>query len=150
MCVLLLGRLGRIDVLVIDDWATAPLWEPERRGFQKIRGDRYQVRSLIGTTQLPVTRWHEQIGNPTVADGIADRLVHNARRIEMRCDPTRKNRGKPNTLTKKRVSPSGPLGSSLRVSKGFFMARIVGVLRPVREIRLSFRVNRMRRFVNNT
>jgi DNA replication protein DnaC len=71
-------------VLVIDDWAMAPLSEPERRDFGEICEDRYQVRSLILTSQLPVPRWHEQIGDPTVADGILDRLVHNAHRIEMR------------------------------------------------------------------
>ena len=48
------------------------------------------------TSQLPVSRWHEQIGDPTLADGILDRLVHNAHRIEMRGDSMRKNRGKPN------------------------------------------------------
>jgi len=48
------------------------------------------------TSQLPVARWHEQIGDPTAADGILDRLVHNAHRIEMRGDSMRKNRGKPN------------------------------------------------------
>jgi DNA replication protein DnaC len=93
----LLARLSRIDVLVIDDWAMAPLSEPERRDFWEICEDRYQVRSLILTSQLPVTRWHEQIGDPTVADGILDRLVHNAHRVEMRGDSMRKNRGKPNT-----------------------------------------------------
>jgi DNA replication protein DnaC len=68
----------------------------ERRDFWEICEDRYQVRSLILTSQLPVTLWHEQIGDPTVADGILDRLVHNAHRIEMRGDSMRKNRGKPN------------------------------------------------------
>ena len=90
----LLARLGRIDVRVIDDWAMAPLAETERRDFWEICEDRYQVRSLILTSQLPVTRWHEQILDPTVADGILDRLVHNAHRIEMRGDSMRKNRGK--------------------------------------------------------
>ena len=92
----LLARLSRIDVLVIDDWAMASLNEPERRDFWEICEDRYQVRSTILTSQLPVSRWHEQIGDPTLADGILDRLVHNAHRIEMRGDSMRKNRGKPN------------------------------------------------------
>lgn len=92
----LLTRLARIDVLVIDDWAMAPLSEPERRDFWEIREDRYQVRSTILTLQLPVPRWHEQIGDPTLADGILDRLVHNAHRIEMRGDSMRKSRGRPN------------------------------------------------------
>jgi len=56
--------------------------------------ERYQARSVILTSQMPVARWHEQIGDPTVADGILDRLVHNAHRIEMRGDSMRKNRGK--------------------------------------------------------
>ncbi len=90
---LLLAKLGRIDLLVIDDWAMAPLSEPERRDFWEICEDRYQTRSMILTSQLPVARWHEQIGDPTVADGILDRLVHNAHRIEMRGDSMRKKRG---------------------------------------------------------
>jgi DNA replication protein DnaC len=90
---LLLARFSRIDVLVVDDWAMAPLSETERRDFWEICEDRYQRRSLILTSQLPVTRWHEQIGDPTVADGILDRLVHNAHRIEMRGDSMRKKRG---------------------------------------------------------
>jgi len=86
----LLVRLARIDVLVIDDWAMAPLSEPERRDFWEICEDRYQVRSTVLTSQLPVARWHERIGDPTLADGILDRLVHNAHRIEMRGDSMRK------------------------------------------------------------
>lgn len=90
---LLLAKLSRIDVLVIDDWAMAPLTEPERRDFWEICEDRYQVRSMILTSQLPVARWHEQIGDPTIADGILDRLVHNAHRLDMRGDSMRKKRG---------------------------------------------------------
>jgi len=91
----LLARLGRIDVLVIDDWAMAPLSEVERRDLWEISEDRYQTRSTILTSQLPVSRWHEQIGDPTIADGILDRLVHNAHRIEMRGDSMRKKRNPP-------------------------------------------------------
>jgi DNA replication protein DnaC len=86
----LLKRLNRIDVLVIDDWAMAPMSEAERRDFWEIAEDRYQTRSMILTSQLPVSRWHEQIGEPTLADAILDRLVHNAHRIEMRGDSMRK------------------------------------------------------------
>jgi DNA replication protein DnaC len=89
----LLVRFSRIDVLIIDDWAMAPLGETERRDFWEICEERYQARSTILTSQLPVTRWHEQIGDPTAADGILDRLVHNAHRIEMRGDSMRKKRG---------------------------------------------------------
>jgi DNA replication protein DnaC len=88
----LLARLGRIEVLVVDDWAMAPMQENERRDFWEICEDRYQRRSTILTSQLPVSKWHEQIGDPTVADGILDRLVHNAHRIEMRGDSMRKTK----------------------------------------------------------
>ena len=91
----LLARLSRIDVLVIDDWAMAPLSEAERREVWEICEDRYQTRSTILTSQLPVSRWHEQIGDPTIADGILDRLVHNAHRIEMRGESMRKKRNPP-------------------------------------------------------
>ena len=90
-----LARLGHIDVLVIDDWAMAPLNENERREVWEICEDRYQTRSMILTSQLPVARWHEQIGDPTIADGILDRLVHNAHRIEMRGESMRKKRNPP-------------------------------------------------------
>jgi DNA replication protein DnaC len=63
---------------LIDDWDMAPLSEPERRDFWEICEDRYQVRSLILRSSLPLARRREQIGDPAVADGILDRLVHNA------------------------------------------------------------------------
>jgi DNA replication protein DnaC len=88
-----LKRLSRIDVLVVDDWAMTPMSEAERRDFWEIAEDRYQTRSMILTSQLPVSRWHEQIGDPTLADAILDRLVHNAHRIEMRGESMRKQSG---------------------------------------------------------
>jgi DNA replication protein DnaC len=91
----LLARLSRIDVLVIDDWAMAPLNESERREIWEICEDRYKARSTILTSQMPVSRWHEQIGDPTIADGILDRLVHNAHRIEMRGESMRKKQNPP-------------------------------------------------------
>lgn len=91
----LLAKLARIDVLAIDDWAMAPMTESERRDFWEICEDRYQSRSMVLTSQLPVSKWHEQIGDPTLADGILDRMVHNAHRIEMRGDSMRKARSKP-------------------------------------------------------
>lgn len=88
-----LARLARIDVLLVDDWAHAPLAESERRDFLEVCEDRYQLRSTLLTSQIPVARWHEQIGDPTLADSILDRLVHNAHRIEMRGESMRKKRG---------------------------------------------------------
>jgi DNA replication protein DnaC len=72
----------------------ALLSESERRDFWEICEDRYQMRSTILTSQLPVSRWHEQIGDPTLADGILDRLLHNAHRIEMKGHSMRKSRTK--------------------------------------------------------
>lgn len=89
----LLARLARVDVLLVDDWAMAPLADAERRDFLEICEDRYQMRSMILTSQLPVAQWHEQIGDPTLADSILDRLVHNAHRVEMRGESMRKKRG---------------------------------------------------------
>jgi DNA replication protein DnaC len=88
----LLRRLAQTDVLVIDDWAMAPLNETERRDFLEICDDRYQTRSTILTSQIPVADWHAQIGDPTVADSILDRLVHNAHRIELDGESMRKKR----------------------------------------------------------
>lgn len=88
----LLARLARTDVLVVDDWAMSPLTETERRDFWEICEDRYQMRSTILTSQVPVATWHEQIGDATVADGILDRLVHNAHRIELKGESMRKSK----------------------------------------------------------
>jgi DNA replication protein DnaC len=88
----LLARLARTDVLVVDDWAMSPLSETERRDFWEICEDRYQTRSTILTSQVPVPTWHEQIGDATVADGILDRLVHNAHRIELKGESMRKSK----------------------------------------------------------
>ena len=90
----LLLRLSRIDILVLDDFAMAPLKDSERRDFLEICDDRYQRRSLILTSQMPLAHWHEQIGDATVADSILDRVVHNAYRIELNGESMRKKRGR--------------------------------------------------------
>jgi DNA replication protein DnaC len=88
-------RLSRIDILLLDDFAMAPLKDAERRDFLEICDDRYQRRSLILTSQMPVALWHEQIGDPTIADSILDRLIHNAYRVELKGESMRKKRPKP-------------------------------------------------------
>jgi DNA replication protein DnaC len=90
-----LVRLSRIDILLLDDFAMAPLKDAERRDFLEICDDRYQRRSLILTSQMPVVHWHEQIGDPSIADSILDRLIHNAYRIELKGESMRKKRRKP-------------------------------------------------------
>jgi DNA replication protein DnaC len=90
----LLLKLSRIDVLLLDDFAMAPLKDTERRDFLEICDDRYQRRSLILTSQVPVQHWHEQIGDPTIADSILDRIVHDAYRIELDGESLRKKKGR--------------------------------------------------------
>jgi DNA replication protein DnaC len=79
-------------VLIVDDWAMAPLSDTERRDFLEICDDHYQTRSTILTSQLPVASWHDQIGDPTIADSILDRLVHHAHHIQMQGESMRKKR----------------------------------------------------------
>jgi DNA replication protein DnaC len=90
----LLAKLSRIDILVLDDFAMAPLKDSERRDFLEICDDRYQRRSLILTSQMPLAHWHEQIGDVSVADSILDRVVHNAYRLELNGESMRKKRGR--------------------------------------------------------
>jgi len=90
----LLLKLSRMDVLLLDDFAMTPLKDSERRDFLEICDDRYQQRSLILTSQMPLAHWHEQIGDPSIADSILDRLVHNAYRIELNGESIRKKRGR--------------------------------------------------------
>ncbi len=90
----MLLRLAQIDVLLLDDFAMAPLKDSERRDFLEVCDDRYQRRSMILTSQMPVAHWHEQIGDPTIADSILDRLLHNAYRIELKGESMRKKLGR--------------------------------------------------------
>jgi DNA replication protein DnaC len=90
----LLETIARVDVLVVDDFAMAPLNEQERRDFLEICDDRYNRRSTILTSQLPVEKWHAQIGDPTLADSILDRVVHNAYRIDLSGESIRKKKGR--------------------------------------------------------
>ena len=75
-----------------DDWGPEPLDADQRRDLLEIVEDRYEARSIIVTSQLPVDRWYEIIGNPTIADAILDRLVHNAYRIDLKGESLRKQK----------------------------------------------------------
>jgi DNA replication protein DnaC len=88
-----LRMLSQVDVLIVDDWAMAPMTEPERRAFLEICDERYLTRSTLLTSQLPVAKWHAQIGDPTVADSILDRLVHGAHKLELQGESMRKKKG---------------------------------------------------------
>ncbi len=88
----LLAKLARVDVFVLDDWGLTPVQDQERRDLLEILEDRYGTRSTIITSQLPPSTWYEYIGNPTLADAILDRLVHNVHRIELKGESMRKAR----------------------------------------------------------
>ena len=85
-----LARLAKVDVLVIDDWGLAPLKEQERRDMLEILEDRYGNRSTLMTSQLPTTKWHDHLGDPTVADAICDRVLHNSHRVMLKGPSRRK------------------------------------------------------------
>ena len=89
-----LAQLAKTDVLIIDDWALAPLTDESRRDLLEIFDDRHGTRSTIITSQLPVQHWHEAIGDPTLADAILDRLVHQAHTLNLTGESLRK-KGKP-------------------------------------------------------
>jgi DNA replication protein DnaC len=86
----LLEKIAKTEVLVLDDFGIAVLTETQRRDFLEVVEDRYNARSTIITTQIPITKWHEVIGDPTLADAILDRLVHNAHKIQMKGGSMRK------------------------------------------------------------
>ena len=79
-----LGRLAKVDLLILDDWGLAPMAEPERRDMLEIVEDRYDRGSTIVTSQLPVKAWHEAIGEPTLADAICDRLLSRAHKLALK------------------------------------------------------------------
>ena len=89
-----LAQMARTDVLVIDDWGLAPLTDEGRRDLLEIVDDRHGCRSTIITSQLPVPHWHAAIGDPTLADAILDRLVHQAHCLNLDGESLRK-KGKP-------------------------------------------------------
>jgi len=86
----LLAKVARMDVFVLDDWGLAPVQDQERRDLLELLEDRYGTRSTIVTSQLPPAHWHEHLGDPTLADAICDRLLHNAHRLVLKGPSRRK------------------------------------------------------------
>ena len=89
------------DVLILDDWGLATLSDENRRDLLELLEDRYDRRATIVTSQLPVEHWHEALEDPTLADAILDRLVHNAYKMNLRGESMRKSQGR---LTRKATS----------------------------------------------
>jgi len=88
----LLATLAKTGVVVLDDLGLGPLTDEQRRDLLEMFDDRHGNRSTIVTSQLPVKHWHEALGDPTLADAILDRLVHNSHRIDLKGDSMRKPR----------------------------------------------------------
>lgn len=90
----LLATMAKTDVLILDDWGLAKLTAENRRDLLELLEDRHGVRSTLATSQLPVEKWHDIIGDPTLADAILDRLVHNAYKINLSGGSMRKHKAK--------------------------------------------------------
>ena len=86
----LVDKLARVQLLILDDWGTHGLTDQQRLDLLELFEERYQRRSTIITAQLPVSGWHDMIGEPTIADAILDRIVHNAHRIDLKGDNMRR------------------------------------------------------------
>jgi DNA replication protein DnaC len=91
-----LAKLAKVDVLILDDLGTGTLREAQRHDLLEVFDDRYDMRSTVVTSQLPVAKWHEWIGDPTTADAILDRFVHNAYKLTLKGPSGRKEKATPN------------------------------------------------------
>jgi DNA replication protein DnaC len=90
----LLKKIAKARLLIVDDWGMAKIEERQYQEFLEILDDRHGTGSTLITSQLPVATWHETIPDPTVADAILDRLIHNAHRIELKGESMRKRKEK--------------------------------------------------------
>jgi DNA replication protein DnaC len=87
-----LDQLAKIQLLILDDWLRNPLTDTQTNDILEIMEDRYNHHSTMVATQLPVAEWHELFGNPTLADAIMDRIIHNAYRLELKGESMRKKK----------------------------------------------------------
>jgi len=85
-----LTHIQKLDVIILDDFGLEPLDAKSRLTLLEILEDRHGRKSSVFVSQLPVNNWHEVIGDPTIADAICDRIIHNAHRIELKGDSVRK------------------------------------------------------------
>ena len=88
----MLSSLAKYQLLVLDDWGLSPLTEEQRRDLLEMIEDRHESGSTLIGSQIPVEHWHKLIGDPTLADAILDRLVHNAYKINLKGESMRKKR----------------------------------------------------------
>ena len=88
----LLARLAKVDVLILDDWGLGSLKEAQRHDLLEVLEDRYGRVSTVVTSQLPIAKWHEWIGDPSLADAILDRLVNNAYKLDLKGNSRRRDK----------------------------------------------------------
>jgi DNA replication protein DnaC len=100
----LLKTLGRVQLLILDDWGLSVLTGSERRDLLEILDDRHGRSSTIVTSQVPVDAWHDLIGDPTLGDAILDRLVHNAHRLQLAGESMRKQNARARPLDGDQIS----------------------------------------------
>ena len=86
----MMKRLGKVRLLILDDWGLEPFGPEQRRDLLEIVEERYGRGATLITSQIPVDRWHDIIGEPTIADAILDRIVHNAHRLKLKGDSLRR------------------------------------------------------------
>jgi len=107
-----LRALSQVDLLVLDDWGVTPLTDDNRRDLLEILDDRYDRKSTLVTSQIPVEGWHAYLSDPTLADAILDRLVHNAHRIALSGESMRRVKAAATAIeqgetSKRNVTPPG-------------------------------------------
>jgi DNA replication protein DnaC len=88
----LVDKLARVQLLILDDWGTHTLTDQQRLDLLEIFEERYRRKSTLITAQLPIEKWHDMIGEPTIADAILDRIIHNAHRITLQGESMRKQK----------------------------------------------------------
>jgi len=86
----ILVKFSRIRLLIIDDWGFDHLTDKQRISYLDIIEDRHNISSTIICSQIPIEKWHDNIGDPTIADAICDRLIHNAHKIKLKGESMRK------------------------------------------------------------
>jgi DNA replication protein DnaC len=91
----LMRRLAKVRLLILDDWGLETFAADQRRDLLEIVEERYGRGATLITSQIPVDRWHDIIGEPTIADAVLDRIVHNAHRLKLKCDSLRKRLASP-------------------------------------------------------
>ncbi len=94
----LMRAFGGVKLLILDDWGLEPLGPEQRRDLLEIVEDRYGRGATLLTSQIPVDRWHNLIGDPTLADAILDRVVHNAHRIQLRGESLRRKKAQEHAI----------------------------------------------------